>query len=41
MTMCYTGIREGELLALTPADIDFTQGTLSISKSYQRMNGPD
>lgn len=41
MMMYYTGIREGELLALTPADIDFTQGTLSISKSYQRMNGKD
>ena len=41
MTMYYTGIREGELLALTPADIDFTQGTLSINKSYQRMNGKD
>ena len=41
MTMYYTGIRESELLALTPADIDFIQGTLSISKSYQRMNGKD
>ena len=41
MTMYYTGIREGELLALTPADIDFSQGTLSVSKSYQRMNGKD
>ena len=41
MTMYYTGIREGELLALTPADIDFSQGTLSGSKSYQRMNGKD
>ena len=41
MTMYYTGIREGELLALTPADIDFAQGTLSINKSYQRMNGKD
>ena len=33
----WTGIREGELLALTPADFDFEKGTVSISKSYQRM----
>ena len=37
----WTGIREGELLALTPADFDFEKGTLSISKSYQRLNGKD
>ncbi len=41
MTMYYTGIREGELLALTPADIDFEKGTLRINKSYQRINGRD
>ena len=41
MTMYYTGIREGELLALTPADIDFENGTIRISKSYQRLNGKD
>jgi integrase len=39
MTMYYTGIREGELLALTPADIDFEKSTLTINKSYQRLNG--
>ena len=30
MTMYYTGIREGELLALTPSDIDFEKKTLTV-----------
>ncbi len=37
----WCGIREGELLALTPADFDFKAGTVSISKSYQRLHGED
>lgn len=37
----WCGIREGELLALTPADFDFTRETVTISKSYQRLNGKD
>ncbi len=37
----WTGIREGELLALTPADFDFEKKTLRINKSYQRLNGED
>lgn len=41
MTLYYTGIREGELFALTPADIDFEKGTLRINKSYQRLKGKD
>ena len=41
MTLYYTGMREGELLALTPSDIDFYKGTLIINKSYQRLNGKD
>ncbi len=41
MTMYYTGIREGELLALTPADIDLTNKTITINKSYQRLNHED
>ena len=41
MTMYYTGIREGELLALTPADFDFDRGTVKISKTYQRLKGQD
>lgn len=37
----WCGIREGELLALTPADFDFAKKTVSITKSYQRLNGKD
>ena len=37
----WTGIREGELLALTPADFDFEKGTVKISKTYQRIKGQD
>ena len=37
----WCGIREGELLALTPADFDFEKRTVSITKSYQRLNGED
>ena len=35
----WCGIREGELLALTPADFDFEKKTLRINKSYQRLQG--
>ena len=37
----WCGIRLGELLALTPADFDFRKSTVSISKSYQRLNRED
>ena len=37
----WCGIREGELLALTPADFDFEKRTLTINKSYQRINKQD
>ena len=37
----WCGIREGELLALTPADFDFERQTVTISKSYQRVGGRD
>ncbi len=37
----WTGIREGELLALTADDFDFERKTLSITKSYQRLKGED
>ncbi|MDE7363005.1 MAG: site-specific integrase [Oscillospiraceae bacterium] len=40
-TLFYTGLREGELLALTPADIDFQSRTLSVNKSYQRIEQRD
>ncbi len=37
----WCGIREGELLALTAGDFDFDKGTVTISKSYQRLHGED
>lgn len=37
----YTGIRKGELLALTPADFDLGAGVLTISKTYQRIKRQD
>ncbi|MDD4199877.1 MAG: site-specific integrase, partial [Eubacteriales bacterium] len=37
----WCGIREGELLALTPKDFDFEHNKLSITKSYQRIEGQD
>lgn len=37
----WCGIREGELLALTPADFDFVKGSVTICKSYQRLHGQD
>ena len=37
----WCGIREGELLALTPADFDFEAETVRINKSYQRLKGED
>lgn len=37
----WTGIREGELLALTPADFDFEKYTMTINKSFQHLNGRD
>ena len=41
MTLYWTGIRIGELLALTPKDIDILKKTISITKSYQRLDGRD
>lgn len=37
----WCGVREGELLALAPADFDFERRTVSINKSYQRLNKQD
>ena len=37
----WCGVREGELLALTPEDINFENRTLRINKSYQRLKGED
>lgn len=41
MVLYWIGMRMGELLALTPADIDFEKKTISITKSYQRISGRD
>jgi len=37
----WCGIREGELLALTSSDFDFAGSSVSINKSYQRLEGQD
>lgn len=37
----WSGIRLGELLALTPADFDFKKKTVTINKSYQKIKGRD
>ena len=37
----WTGMREGELLALTKSDIDVGQMTLRINKTYFRLHGED
>lgn len=41
MTLYWTGMRLGELLALTVGDVDFEKRTISINKSYQRLSGKD
>ena len=41
MILYWTGIRIGELLALTPGDIDLKKHTISITKSYQRLGKKD
>ena len=37
----WTGMREGELLALSPADIDLDNKTISINRTYLRIEGKD
>ena len=37
----WCGLRVGELMALTPSDFNFKTNKLSITKSYQRINGED
>lgn len=37
----WTGLRSGELLALTREDFDFQAGTVSVSKTYVRQNRQD
>ena len=37
----WTGMREGELLALSPNDIDLDNKLISINRTYQRIAGKD
>lgn len=37
----WCGLRLGELLALTSSDFDFNKSTVTINKSYQRLDGED
>ena len=41
LLLYWTGMRIGELLALTYNDIDLEKRTISINKSYQRLDGRD
>ena len=40
-TLFWTGMRSGELLALTLNDVHFDTKTISINKSYARLNGKE
>ena len=37
----WCGLRLGEMLALTPSDINLERSTISVTKSYQRIHGRD
>lgn len=41
MLFFYSGMREGEVFALTLNDFDFENNTISVTKSYSRHNGQD
>ena len=41
MTLYWTGMRMGELLALNPKDVDLEKRTISITKSYQCLGKKD
>lgn len=41
MVLFWTGMRIGELLALTPGDIDFENQTISITKSFHVIKGKE
>ncbi len=37
----WCGLRVGEMLALTPDDFDFTNNTVRVNKTFQRIGGKD
>ena len=37
----WCGIREGEMLALMPEDLDFSKNTVSVTKTFQHLKGRD
>ena len=37
----WTGMRKGEMLALTKADFNFTEQTVTVNKTYHRIKGRD
>lgn len=39
MIMLYAGLRRGEVLALTWADVDFTSGTIRVNKAVEYVDG--
>lgn len=39
MVLYYTGIRKGELQALTPADMDLVQGRIDVNKTLRVIDG--
>ena len=39
MILYYTGMRKGELQALTPADIDLSEGSISVNKTVRVVDG--
>ncbi len=41
LLLYWTGMRIGELLALTYDDINLEEKTISVTKSYQRLKGKD
>lgn len=41
MILYYTGMRKGELQALTPADIDLSGGSVSVSKTFKLVDSKE
>ena len=41
MVLYFTGLRKGELLALTPADIDLEAGVIHVTKTFLVLDGKE